>query len=218
MGQSSSKFHQGCHCHFSAFQGVTASQHLCSVLPGWGVWVLCLTPQGRGCISIFYIPFSLFSLCLLIKLFLLSHCVVFSSDWTQTDTAWNTDIFENNTKLISHNQGEKVNTRLVNSCRQRKEHLKWVISRENLHDPTSLQLTHERNSEVFPSLTTVLKINTILLKRIIKRKESFLNYSKKQALPNHIGGKIKLLFNSLQLENMKLSYEEVAKEHAVKKR
>lgn len=52
----------------------------------------------------------------------------------------------------------------------------------------------------------------------MKRKESFLNYSKKQALLNHIGGKIKLLFNSLQLENMKLSNEEVAKEYAVKKR
>lgn len=52
----------------------------------------------------------------------------------------------------------------------------------------------------------------------MKLKEAFLNYYKKQTLLHHVGGKIKLPFNSLQLENItKLSYEKVIKGYAVKK-
>lgn len=52
----------------------------------------------------------------------------------------------------------------------------------------------------------------------MKLKEAFLNYNKKQTLLNHVGGKIKLPVNSLQLENiMKLSYEKMIKEYVVEK-
>lgn len=65
-------------------------------------------------ICYFYILYSFY-------VFLLSFSYqitvwVFSPGWTQTDTTWNVDLYENNTKLIWHNYNENTDDKVVHGC------------------------------------------------------------------------------------------------------